>query len=313
MKKINKCEICGSKKIIFLFNGYDKLLNIPGKFSLFGCENCKMIFLNPQPNYSELEKYYSNEKYYSLKKIDTNSRKLKIKILLYKTYFNSKNKNVFIRLLLSPLKFIARGTKITHGSKLLDIGSGSGQFLYEMKKLGMNVSGVEPGDFDKEGNKKYNLNIKNYDLIKAKYSKDFFDIITMNHVLEHLDNPNQSLKEIHRIIKKGGLLIIGIPNTNSFARRIFNRNWLALDVPRHLFDYSDKNLKIILERNGFKINRIRYNSRPNQFVVSLFFTLGIKNRDGILNKILDIFFLPSTWIVNALKIGDQIEVWCVKK
>jgi 2-polyprenyl-3-methyl-5-hydroxy-6-metoxy-1,4-benzoquinol methylase len=313
MKNIEKCPICEKKDFNFLFNGDDKLLGIPGTFSLFECKNCKLIFLNPQPDYSDLVKYYSNEKYYSLKKIDTISKKLKIKIFLYKTYFDEKDKNLFLRALLSPLKFLIRGTRIVYNSNLLDIGSGSGQFLYEMKKFNMNVAGVEPGNLDKAGNKKYNLNIKNSDLISAKYQENFFDIITMNHVLEHLNNPNEVLLKINRIMKKKGVLIIGIPNTNSISKKIFDKNWLALDVPRHLFNYSDKNIKFLLEKNGFKITKIRYNSRPNQFVVSLFFALGIKKRDGILNKILNIFFLPLTWIVNALKIGDQIEVWCSKK
>ena len=57
--------------------------------------------------------------------------------------------------MLSPLKFTSRGTKISPNSRLLDIGSGSGQFLYEMKTLGLDVYGVEPGNFDKEGKVKY--------------------------------------------------------------------------------------------------------------------------------------------------------------
>jgi 2-polyprenyl-3-methyl-5-hydroxy-6-metoxy-1,4-benzoquinol methylase len=311
MKPIKKCEICGNTEFKFLFNGNDKLLGVEGKFSLNECKKCKAIFLNPQPSFKELEKHYSNKEYYSLKKINTRkSVKTRIKLRLYDVYFNPQNKNFLKKALYSPLKFFVRGTSIIPKKKLLDIGSGSGQFLYEMKSLGLDVYGVEPGDFDKEGSKNYKLNIKNMNLLKAKYPKESFDLITINHVLEHLDNPNQSLKEIHRIIKKSGLLIIGIPNTNSFARRIFNRNWLAFDVPRHLWDYSDKNVKTLLEKNRFKIRKIRYNSRPNQFVISIFFALGIKRRDGLLNKLLDILFLPLTWAVNTLKTGDQIEIWC---
>jgi len=313
MKELKICEICKSNKIKFLFEGNDKLLGIPGKFSLFECENCKVIFINPQPFYSDLKKHYSNEKYYSLKKINTNSEKLNIKLLLYKTYFDKNNKNILLRFFLSPLKFIVRGTKIMPNSKLLDIGSGSGQFLYEMKKLGMNVYGVEPGNFNKEDSKKYKLNIKNLNLIRAKYPKEYFDLITINHVLEHIDNPHEIIIEMKRILKKEGTLIIDIPNTKSAAKKIFCKNWLALDVPRHLFNYSDRNIKFLLEKNGFKVLKIRYNSRPNQFVVSLYFLLGIQKRTGIFNRILETIFLPLTWLVNLLKIGDQIEVWCVKK
>jgi len=314
MRKLNRCPICISKDIKFLFNQNDKNMRISQQFSLSKCYDCGGIFLNPQPTYKESEKFYPKEKYYSLDKIKTekDSIKTKIKLKLYKIYF-SERKSFFKKILFSPLKFMIRGTLIKKGAKLLDIGCGSGQFLYEMKELGMNVWGVEPGDFYNEGNKKYKLNIKNSDLIKARYPKEFFDIITMNHVLEHLDNPKESIKETHRILKKGGNFIIGIPNSNSLACKMFGKNWHQLDIPRHLLNYSYKNARILLKNNGFRILKTRYNSRPSQFVVSLYFLLGIKKRTGVLNMILEGVFLPLTWLVNSLRIGDQIEIWCIRE
>lgn len=312
MKLIKKCPICANKEIKFFFNQSDKNLNILGKFSLSECKNCEAIFLNPQPSYKESKKFYPKEKYYSLDIIKTeeDSIKTKIKLKLYKTYFSEK-KNIFKKIFFSPIKFIIRGTKIKKGLNLLDIGCGSGQFLYEMRSLDLKVYGVEPGNFDKEGNKKYNLNIKNTNLLKAKYPKEFFDIITMNHVLEHLNNPNKTLKEINKTLKKGGLLIIGVPNTNALAKKIFGKNWLSYDVPRHIINYSNKNLRFLLYKNEFKIIKTRYNSRPSQFAVSLMYSLNIKS--GLVERILGLIFLPLTWFVNLLKVGDQIEVWCVKK
>lgn len=314
MKSIKKCEICGSKEIKLLFKQYDKNLDIKDSFSVFKCGNCNSLFLNPQPSSKELEKYYSKDKYYSLKNIETKeSKKTRLKIKLYEIYFNSDNNKPLLKIIFSPIKFIVRGTKIVKGDKLLDVGCGSGQFLYEMKELGMNVQGVEPGEFDEKENKRYKLNIKKSNLIGAKYNKESFDLITLNHVLEHLDNPDETLNEINKILKKDGKLIIAIPNTNSLACGIFKKNWYQLDVPRHIINYSNKNIKLLLKKNGFKIRRTRYNSRPSQFVVSLYFTLNIKKRIKLLNYALNILFLPLTWLVNFLRMGDQIEVWCEKK
>jgi 2-polyprenyl-3-methyl-5-hydroxy-6-metoxy-1,4-benzoquinol methylase len=313
MRLIKICQICGNKRFNFLLKQYDKNLNIQRVFSLSKCSVCGALFLNPQPSYKELEEHYSSEKYYSLKKIQTKeeSKKTRLKLFLYNVYFNQEKKNLFLRILLPPIKFIVRGTIINGQKNLLDIGCGSGQFLYEMKDKGMRVYGVEPGDFDREGNIKYNLNIKKRGLLKARYPKEYFDLITMNHVLEHLSEPKKEIHEVHRILKKHGTFILGIPNTNSLAFSIFKKNWYQLDIPRHLWNFSNKNLKLFLEKNGFNIKKIRYNSRPSQFSVSLEYKLGIKNR--ILEQLLNIIFLPLTWLVNSLKIGDQIEVWCVKK
>lgn len=312
MKNLKECPICLNKNIKFFLSQRDKNLGIPGKFSLWKCSNCKGIFLNPQPSYKESEKFYPKEEYYSLDKVKTEkySMKTKIKLKLFNIYF-SKNKNVLKRIIFSPFKFIIRGTIIKEGKKLLDIGSGSGQFLYEMKKLGLDVYGIEPGKFDEKGNKKYGLNIKNMDIKSAKYKKESFDIITLNHVLEHMSNPNETLQEIRRVLKKEGVLIIGVPNTNSLAFKIYGKNWYQLDIPRHVINYSEKNLSFLLYKNEFKVKKIRYNSRPSQFAVSLRYALNIKSRS--VEKLFELIFLPLTWLVNALRTGDQIEVWCVKK
>jgi SAM-dependent methyltransferase len=182
-----------------------------------------------------------------------------------------------------------------------------------MKELGMRVYGLEIGEFNEKETRKYKLNIQKKDLLKYNAKKGSFDIITMNHVLEHISNPNETIKKINHLLKKEGIFIAGVPNKNSLAYWIFRKNWHQLDVPRHLFNYSDKNIRILLGKHGFKITKIRYNSRPNQFVVSLYFLFGIKKRTGVINRILEGIFLPLTWMVNVLKKGDQIEVWCEKR
>ena len=311
MKRINSCDFCGNKEFKFLFLGKDKSFNMPGKFKVVKCQNCGFIFLNPRPQ-KELENYYP-AKYYSYNLIDTGSLKLRIKLLLYDLYFNPKNKNSLLKVLFLPLIFYSRGTIISPGKKLLDIGSGSGQFLYEMKQLGMDGEGIEPGNFNKESAKKAGLSIKQKNLFDAKYPADTFDVITINHVLEHTPNPSGIIKETYRILRKEGNLIIAVPNYISLAYSLFGKNWYQLDIPRHLHDFSDKILAKKLENEGFKIKKIRYNSRPSQFTVSLMYSLNLdakKNR--VLSMFFNILFLPLTYLVNILKVGDQIEIYCKK-
>jgi len=309
MKKIDECEICGNTLFTSKFKGFDKLIGITGEFKIVECNYCGVQFINPQPSYKELSKYYDNKKYYSLKRIDKNSYKTKLKLFLYKLYF-IKNKRYLLKILFSPIKFMIRTVIIEKDKKLLDIGCGSGQFLYEMKQLGLDVSGIENGILDKE--LADNLRIQNKDLISAKYPSNYFDVITINHVLEHLNNPTATIREIYRILNQDGKLIIGIPNTNSLANKLFNKNWLAYDVPRHLFNYSDKLLIGFLKKNKFKIKKIRYNSRPSQFVMSFYFMFGIQNKNKGFNKFLELLFIPLTLLVNLIKIGDQVEILCTK-
>ena len=312
MKIVKKCNFCRNQDLRLLFYGEDKNFDVPGKFPIVKCKNCGLMFMGVTINQKKIEEHYPKE-YYSYKEIDTNSLKLKIKMLLYNLYFNPKNRSKLLRLVFLPLLTFSRGAIISPNKKLLDIGSGSGQFLYEMKDFGMEGHGIEPGNFDKESAKRHCLNIKNTDLIKAKYPKEYFDIITMNHVLEHIPDPAKNIKEIYRILKKNGRLIVGVPNYNSFAYLLFGKNWYQLDVPRHLHDFSDKMLIRKLKENRFRIDKVRYNSRPAQFVMSLFYSMNINpKKHPITSNILSILFLPLTYAVNVIKFGDQIEVYCSK-
>lgn len=312
MKPLKKCNLCGGNRLIPLFLVRDKNLYLPGKFPLIRCEKCGVILLGISPDLRKLEKYYPKE-YYSYKKIDTNSLKYKIKTLLYKTYFDKEGGKLLLRAVFSPFLPFIRGTIIKRGSKLLDIGSGSGQFLYEMKQFGIETYGVEPGEYDKKSAKEHDLNIQNTDLLKAGYGEASFDVITLNHVLEHIKDPKKTLEEIYRVLKKSGELIVAVPNHSSLAFFLFKKNWYQLDAPRHLNNFSRKILARILKEGGFKIDKIRYNSRPMQFTVSLFYALNInpKKHNWSVN-LLNLFFLPLTYFVNALKIGDQIEIYCSK-
>lgn len=314
MRIVKRCNFCKNKNLKFLFYGKDKSFHIPGKFPILKCGSCGLICLGVAPNPKELDKYYPEE-YYSFEQIQTKekSRKTRIKIFLYDLHFNPKNRKDILKILFLPVAPFVRGTVISSDKKLLDVGSGSGQFLYEMKQFGMIVQGVEPGNFDRESSKEQGINIRNTDLLSARYSKEHFDIITINHVLEHVPEPAKIIKEMYRILKKDGKLIVGVPNYRSLAYSLFGKNWYQLDVPRHLNDFSDKILIKKLRGEGFKIKKVRHNARPTQFTVSLFYSMNIDHKKHpLMVNVLNLFFLPLTYFVNFFKIGDQIEVYCSK-
>ena len=309
MKLLTSCKICGGQKFKVLFKQKDKNLGVPGKFGVSVCKNCRVYFMNPFPEKKDTAKYYPTKSYYSLSTIDKDSLKTNLKIKIYKTF--GKEGFDLKKLLLAPIYSFSRGVVFKKNAKLLDIGSGSGQFLYEIKQVGMQGYGVEPGKYDKASAKREGLTIQNTGSLK-RYKPQYFDIVTLNHVIEHLDEPRTTLREIRRVLKKEGTLIIGLPNTNSWAAKLFGKNWYQLDMPRHLLNYSEKLLKDLLEEAGFKILKVRHNSRPSQFSVSLRYLLNIKKR-GIFEKILDVIFIIPTWVTNIFRVSDQIEVYCINR
>ena len=314
MKKIKFCDLCGNKNFQFLHNAKDRMFNIKGQYSLWKCAACGLIFINPQPSIKEISKHYPNY-YYSFE----GKPPSKLKLFFYKIY--SSKGNSFLKLFFSPIKpVIATSLKVIPHGKLLDVGCGSGSFLVLAKSLGMSCYGIEPGVFDVKFAKNHNLNIFHGSLEQAKFSSNYFDCITLNHVFEHMNSPMKSLKELFRIIKPGGSVIIGVPQSRSLAYLLFGKYWVQLDVPRHLFTFSVKTLKDYSKRTGFVLSKVRFNSTPFQFLGSLLYLVNIfkkrevylSDKSFISNKFLFLTFLPLAYLCNILRIGDQVEVILTK-
>jgi len=310
-KMIKKCFICGNKDFKFLYYNKDRLYGVPGRFRIEKCKLCGLIFVNPSPK--DLGKYYPGD-YYSFNKIrECNNFKMKYKLLLYK--LNHYNSRPFLKFLLTPTRQFVRHINLNNKKRLLDVGCGSGQFLYEMGELGLTeLHGVEPYGCH-INSKKYNLNIKKCSLLSAKYPSNYFYTITLCHSLEHMDNPVEILKEIKRILKRKGELVIEVPNTNSFNFWIFGKRWFNLDTPRHLYNYNDKNLTFYLESLGFKIKKIRYKGNTLSLSsLNYFFTeRGFKIDKKIIGFFSYINSILFDKILSIFKLGEHIEIICEKE
>ena len=223
-----KCPLCGKTnfKIILNKDCLDKY------YSLTKCNHCKLVFVNPLPTQKELEEYYNSE--YSVPEYQ------KIKVI--------KKAKIILNLL---KKF---GLK--KGSKILEIGASHGFFLNEIKKRNFIPYGVE---ISKEAceyaKKQFNIDIENKDFLESKYvnKKEFFDVVVLLDVLEHLINQNETLENIYKVLKRKGFLVLTIPNINSLEFKLCGRYWRWLSPPAHLFYYSPTTIKKMLEKHNFKV------------------------------------------------------------
>ena len=95
------------------------------------------------------------------------------------------------------------------------------------------------------------------DIRSCRYPDHHFDVVSLWHVFEHLPNPEEILREIARILKPHGLLVIEVPNLSSWQFKISRGTWIHLDSPRHFFHYSPYNLNKILGSHGFHVRSLR--------------------------------------------------------
>jgi 2-polyprenyl-3-methyl-5-hydroxy-6-metoxy-1,4-benzoquinol methylase len=237
-----KCDLCGSDEFSLLFNGSDYLSFSPLVFELKKCKKCGLVNLNPRPE---------NITYF------------------YEDYRKGPSGNdIFDFLAPNRIKKIE---KFKNQGVILDIGCGQGGFLSAMKKNGWETYGVE---LNKEAcnfaRYTYGLeNINNNDLLSTDFPDNFFDVVTLWHVFEHLRKPQDTLKKIYKILKVDGLLIIESPNFNSLQSRVFKDRWFNLDLPRHLYQFSPAILKQYFNKTNFTIIKRDYFVNPLINLVSL--------------------------------------------
>jgi 2-polyprenyl-3-methyl-5-hydroxy-6-metoxy-1,4-benzoquinol methylase len=136
--------------------------------------------------------------------------------------------------------------------RLLDVGCGSGLFLQRMRKLGWDVEGIDPDASAVENARRKGLKVGLGRLKNYQYPPESFDVLTMSHVIEHVEDPHQHLKECHRILNPSGLLILTTPNVESWGHRLFRDSWRGLDIPRHLFIFTLSSLRQLTQSAGFR-------------------------------------------------------------
>ena len=143
---------------------------------------------------------------------------------------------------------------------VLDVGCGNGDFLFQMKNLQWEVTGVDSDSGAVQfARQQYGLDVLQGNVMNVHLPSDAFDAITMNHVIEYVANPIDVLNECKRLLKDDGIILIATPNSKSLGSGIFKSAWVHWDPPRHLLVFSAETLRICAEKSGLKILDVRTN------------------------------------------------------
>lgn len=224
------CDNCHNKSCSIVFDDVTSWEH-KGKFRLVKCRKCGLVYFNPRPTKKYISKFYPNETYWNDK---VNPQKAYG--YLYNLIFNGKKEK-----------------------KILDIGAGNGLFLTEFKKRGWEVTGVEFSEHAVMEAKKFGLRLKRGDFLDYKFPNNYFDVVTLNNVLEHLYKPKETLKGVSKTIRKDGILVVTVPNIESIGEAIFKKDWHAIQPPRHLYQFTPYTLSEMVKEAGFKDINIYHN------------------------------------------------------
>jgi 2-polyprenyl-3-methyl-5-hydroxy-6-metoxy-1,4-benzoquinol methylase len=213
------CLICSSSQIHQLPRYYEK-------HSLVKCRSCSFVFAQRNPTFEELNAHYSNYSY------DTEAVLSPLTVESYR-------------------KLLDEFEPYRKNGRLLDIGCGRGWFLIEAQKRGWEVYGTEYSDKAVELCEKAGIKMFRGALTSEMFEEGYFDVITSFEVIEHINNPNESLALTYRLLRKKGLFYCTTPNFNSVMRYYLKEKYNVIEYPEHLSYYTKRSLVNVIQRNGF--------------------------------------------------------------
>ena len=203
------------------------------EFMLMYDEDKDMLVTQPKP--SNIETYYDSPDYIS----HTDATQ---------TFFDRVYQKVKRFNLKRKMRLIETGT----GNKksLLDVGSGTGDFLVMAKASGWQAYGVEPNSKAQQRTKE--KGVVAYQSLEHVPNQNF-QVITLWHVLEHFSDLESSIRKLTSLLEENGTLIIAVPNFKSCDAHYYNIHWAGFDVPRHLWHFSKKSIELLFSDSGCQI------------------------------------------------------------
>jgi 2-polyprenyl-3-methyl-5-hydroxy-6-metoxy-1,4-benzoquinol methylase len=244
------------------------------QFDLYYDESLDMLITHPQPSLDNLGKYYESVDYIS----HTDSKRS----LFEKAYHFVKGIALKNKLQLINSEQPSKG-------KLLDIGAGTGDFLLVAKNNGWETVGIEPSEKAKKIAITKGIS---FEETTSNLPDHSFDCITMWHVLEHVPDLDFQIKELKRLVKPSGTLIIAVPNFKSYDAEYYQNFWAAYDVPIHFWHFSKKAIELLFQKENFNLTKV-LPMKFDSFYVSL---LSEKYKKRKMNYIKAFFIgLRSNW------------------
>lgn len=286
-----QCILCGSKNTAHFLDSRNthgrNEIDAKAFYKMYRCFDCRSVFLG---DITIDERYYREN--YDVGYYDTSGGSLRDFLTDRLTKFSAHQKE---KMLLGYF----RGNK--RKLSILDIGCGEGSFLSSLDKKTFDTYGLEINPEGADICIKKNLKVYTQNIFNVDFKGKKFDIITMWHVLEHLNNPIETAKRIGELLDKDGILAISTPNENSFGFKYGKSDWFHLDSPRHLVIYNKTSLNKLFRLSGFKIIDIR--NEFYEYPLDLFWSIR--------NSSAKFIFLPLYPLIKIAK-SETLTVICKK-
>ena len=271
LEEIRHCPVCSSIERDCLYTGLtDRVFRrAQGQWDVYQCNSCRTAYLDPRPTPATISMAY--QAYYTHKPaLEGRTEDLTFMqrqaVMLANGYRNwrfggnlepaSRAGGMLIRQLPLFRQFLDRELRflppLKPGARLLDVGFGSGAFLMLAQQIGWQVSGVDTDPVTVENAREAGLDVRQGGIEAFDDSREEFDVIAMNHVIEHVHDPVETLNQAYAGLKSGGVLYVETPNIDAYGHHRFKEHWRGLEIPRHLVLFNWQSITELLKKTGFK-------------------------------------------------------------
>lgn len=269
---VEECPLCESQGAEVLFRGPDRLHGTPGEFTYRRCGSCATVFQDPRVIDEDLHLCYPSE-YLThapchapnpdsaslFRSLRDRLRRLVVAVVrgqhlpgvegivgrmfAASRYLREKAFHDYV-----PDDMLPRSQA---NGRALEVGCGSGRLLLGLSRVGWRAEGVEVDPIAAQLAREISgQRVLDGDFRRVSLDSGSYDLIVLNHVLEHLDHPIAALRRVCDLLAPGGRVVLLYPNPSSLGARTYRADWLAWDVPRHLVLPAGKQLSKHVYRAG---------------------------------------------------------------
>jgi SAM-dependent methyltransferase len=272
----------------------ERLLLEGETFSVVRCQGCGLLRTDPRPTKSEHSRYYPAH-YGPYQPAEVAAQpwlrpglKGLIRRWTLTTHYSYRLAHLggvrarVIGAVTRPLK----GRYVTFppfrpGGRLVEVGCATGGRLCLLQSLGWEVRGVEINERACQvARTRYGLDVFCGELWEAGLPDASVDAVVMSHVIEHLPDPVRTLREVRRILRPRGVLIMETPNAGGLERRLFGPWWFSWETPRHLFLFDVRTLSVCCAMAGLRVRSLAYSSSVAAWTRSLAYWLEDRRPAG---------------------------------
>jgi SAM-dependent methyltransferase len=237
------CNFCGSSRAERVFLLEDYAFDSHGYFDLVRCLECGLLYLRERPTASEIASFYPAE------------------YVPYKAAIEDEGwwlMRWMRRRNIGKYRRVVEDYSTRFPGRVLDVGCSTGVFLAEMRRAGWDAYGVELNAAAAEyARRRFALDVLVGSLDSTELLCGDLTAVTFWDVLEHTADPQGTLSRVHALLEKDGVVVITVPNYDSWDRHVFGRYWIGYDAPRHFYVFPRSVLERMLVRAGFEVLDMR--------------------------------------------------------